>query len=103
MADVFITHSGMNSVSEAMVIGTPMVVIPFVSDQPVNAECVERLGVGKKLEYTDVNKDSLKSTVLSVLTDAAIKNNISKVQQLINDAPGNKGGAEMIVTFKNNY
>ena len=50
VADVFVTHGGMNSVSEALVYGTPMVVIPFVSDQPVNARCIEKLGVGKKIE-----------------------------------------------------
>lgn len=99
MADVFVTHGGMNSVSEALVYGTPMVVIPFVSDQPVNARCIEKLGVGKKLAYSDANKDMLKEYVCSVATDTSIKDNIVKVQKLIEDAPGNKGGAEMIINY----
>lgn len=39
----------MNSVFESFVCEVPMVVIPFFLDQPVNANCVEKLGV-KKLE-----------------------------------------------------
>lgn len=99
MADVFVTHGGMNSVSEALVYGIPMVVIPFVSDQPVNAQCIENLGVGKRLEYATVNMDTLKNSVLSVFFDSDIKNNLAKVQRLINEAPGNKGGAEMVIRY----
>lgn len=99
IADVFVTHGGMNSVSEALVYGTPMVVIPFVSDQPVNARCIEKLGVGKRLEYSDVNEDTIKEFVLSVLFDANMKGNIAEVQRLIGEAPGNKGGAEMIINY----
>jgi len=98
-ADVFVTHGGMNSVSEALVSGTPMVVIPFTSDQPVNARCVESLGVGKRMEYGEVNKETLKQAVFSVLADAEIKKNMEMVQKLIQEAPGNKGGAEMIVGY----
>ena len=97
IADVFITHGGMNSISEALVYGTPMVVIPFASDQPVNARCIEKLGVGKRLEYSDLNIDTLRDYVLSVLNDNAIKSNIEKVQRLIKQAPGNAGGAKMII------
>ena len=99
MADVFVTHGGMNSVSEALVYGTPMVVIPLVSDQPVNARCIERLGVGKRLEYSKVNANTLKRTVLSVASDSSIKINLVKVQNLIDLAPGNKGGAEEIIRY----
>lgn len=102
MTDVFVTHGGMNSVSEALVYGTPMVVIPFVSDQPVNARCIEKLGVGKRLEYSDVNKNTLKEYVLSVLLDTEIKDNITKVQKLIRQAPGNQGGARMIIDYYEN-
>lgn len=102
IADVFVTHGGMNSFSEALVYGTPMVVIPFVSDQPVNARCIEKLGVGKRLEYSDLNKDTLKDYVLSVLSDIDIKDNMVKVQELIRQAPGNMGGAEIIMDYYNN-
>ena len=102
MADVFVTHGGMNSVSEALVYGVSMVVIPFVSDQPVNAQCIEKLGVGKRLEYSEVNKDTLKEYVQSVLLDADIKENIEKVQKLIRQAPGNQGGVEVIIDYYKN-
>ena len=99
IADVFVTHGGMNSVSEALVYGAPMVVIPFVSDQPVNARCIEKLGVGKKLEYSMANKNTIKSTVFSVVLDSDIKTNLARVQKLITEAPGNKGGAEFVVQY----
>ena len=99
MTDVFVTHGGMNSVSEALVYGVQMLVIPFVSDQPVNARCVEKLGAGKKLEFSDVKQKVLKETVFSVIEDDRIKDNLLKVQQMIKDAPGNKGGAELIMEY----
>ena len=101
IADIFVTHGGMNSVSEALVYGTPMVVIPFVSDQPVNARCIEKLGVGKKLEYSMANKNTIKSIVFSVASDSDIKTNLTRVQRLIAEAPGNKGGAEIVVQYYN--
>ena len=101
MANVFVTHGGMNSVSEALVSGTPMVVIPFVSDQPVNAECVEKLGAGKRLGYSSVDRNTLKNCVLSVIHDNAIKSNLTKVQEMISNSYGNKGGAEIIINYFN--
>ena len=98
-ADIFVTHGGMNSISEALVQGVPMVVIPFMSDQPVNARRIEELGLGKKLEYRLVSVDVLKNTVLSVLSDSYIMYNISKMQRLIKESPGNQGGASMIADY----
>ena len=103
ISDVFVTHGGMNSVSEALVYGVPMVVIPFVSDQPVNAQCVEKIGAGKMLPYSSVNKISLKKTVLSVASDEYTRNNLKQIRHQISQAPGNAGGAELIIQyFKDN-
>ena len=100
-ADVFVSHGGMNSISESLVYGVPLVVIPFESDQPINAKCVEKLGVGKKLDYSSVTKNVLKECVFSVLSDADIKKNIAAVQELIKNSPGNAGGAEIIIDYYN--
>ena len=96
MADVFITHGGMNSISEALVYEVPMIVIPFMADQPVNARQVETLGLGKRMDYKTLNSQSLKETVQSVFADEKIKANLANVQNWISNASGNKGGAEMI-------
>lgn len=97
--DVFVTHGGMNSVSESLVKGTPMVVIPFVSDQPVNARRIEELGFGKRMEYKQIASESLKQTVFSVLHDKKIASNMKQTQEFIANAPGNSGGARMIIEY----
>lgn len=103
IADVFVTHGGMNSISEALVSQTPLVVIPFHSDQPVNARCVEKLKVGRYLNYSTLNKTNLNEIVLSVLHDNDIKNHLIKVHEIIKVAPGNAGGVKYIIDYYHDY
>ncbi|MEN2775400.1 macrolide family glycosyltransferase [Acetivibrio clariflavus] len=98
-ADVFITHGGMNSISEALVHGVPMVVIPFIADQPTNARRIEELGLGRKLDYRSIDSELLRNTVLSVMKDENISDNVSRIQRKMLDAPGNRGGAAMIIDY----
>ena len=51
-ANVFISHGGMNSVSEALYYGVPLLVIPQSADQPWVAKRVAQLGAGKLLPRT---------------------------------------------------
>ena len=95
-AGLFITHGGLNSVSEAMIHGVPMLVIPFVSDQPVNARQVEKLGLGKVLEYKAITADKLKETAMAVMEDDQIRENLRKMQEEIARAPGNAGAVGII-------
>ena len=99
-ASLFITHGGMNSVSEAMVHGVPMVVIPFVSDQPVNARQVEKLGLGKVLSYHTVTANLLRDTAFAVMKDRQIRENLQKIRKEIAHAPGNAGAVKIIEAQK---
>ncbi|MGJ7905999.1 glycosyltransferase [Actinopolyspora sp. H202] len=69
--DAFITHGGFSGVREALGSGVPMVVLPTFAEQPANADRVERLGAGKRLDLEDVSHDSLRTTVGTVLADSA--------------------------------
>lgn len=95
-ASLFITHGGMNSVSEAMAAGVPMVVIPMVSDQPVNAQQVEKLGLGRRLDYRSLTVSQLRETSLAVMSDAAIGQCVRKMKTRIAHAPGNAGAVKII-------
>lgn len=98
-ASLFITHGGMNSVSEAFVCGVPMVVIPFVSDQPVNAEQVARLGLGRILDYKSITAVSLREAAFSVLSDEEIQKNIRTMKEQIPHTPGNRGAVGILEKY----
>ena len=99
ITDCFITHGGMNSISEAFVENVPMLVIPFSSDQPVNARCVEKLGVGIQFNYKKLNETQLKEKVFSLINNENIKNNYIKVQEYIKKSPGNSGAVQIILDY----
>ena len=98
-AGALITHGGMNSVSEAMVHGVPMVVIPFVSDQPVNARQVEKLGLGRVLDYKRVTAANLKASAFAVMKDEYIREKMRKIQAEISRASGNAGAVRIIEAY----
>ena len=98
-ASLFITHGGMNSVSEAMVHGVPMVVIPFASDQPVNARQVEKMGLGKVLDYKTITANSLRDAAFAIMENQQIRVNLKKFQDEIACVPGNAGGVGIIETY----
>jgi UDP:flavonoid glycosyltransferase YjiC (YdhE family) len=90
----------MNSVSEAMVSGVPMLVIPFVSDQPVNARLVEKLGLGKILDYKAITTNTLRDTAFTVMKDRQIQENLKKIRDEIAHACGNSGAVRIIEDVK---
>ena len=98
-ASLFITHGGMNSVSEAMIYGVPMLVIPFVSDQPVNARQVEKLGLGRKLNHKSITTDGLRDAAFAVMEDWQIRENLRKIQEEIANAPGNAGAVRIMEDY----
>ncbi len=82
---VFITHGGMNSIREAIGAGIPLVVIPLVNDQFVNAEMVEENGFGILVDYkSDDFDNSLIECINKVITNSHYINNIRAAAQQLN-------------------
>jgi len=67
--DAVISHSGMNTVSEALWHGVPLVLAPIRHDQPVVAAQVVRAGAGIRVSFGRVGPAQLRDALARVLDD----------------------------------
>ena len=95
-ADVFITHCGMNSVSEGLYFGVPLVMLPQTTEQNGVAERVLQLGAGIKLHSTD--SISIRDAVNTVLSDSSYRSNADIIAESFRSCTGAKGAADKILS-----
>lgn len=94
-ADAFITHSGMNSVSESLYFGVPMVLFPQHSEQKMVANRVAELGAGVLLK--EKKRADLAASVTEVLTNVKYKENAKKLSKSLRNAGGAVEAANVIL------
>ena len=94
-ADVFLSHCGMNSVSESLYFGVPLVMLPQTSEQKGVAERVKRLGAGLMLDKTD--GPAILHAIDAVLNDPGYEQNAAAIGEGFRRCPGAKGAAEKIL------
>ncbi|MBS2032384.1 MAG: glycosyltransferase family 1 protein [Deltaproteobacteria bacterium] len=66
-AAVLVTHGGANSVMEALTAGVPMLISPVCNDQPIQAQFVERAGVGIALDLLRASDDQADAALGALL------------------------------------
>ncbi|MDF2537240.1 MAG: hypothetical protein K0S76_261 [Herbinix sp.] len=98
-ADVFISHGGLNSVSEALFYGVPVIAIPLANDQPMVARRLTELRAGCELKMTDITPELLRDTVHSLLSDQAYKHSTIKVKDSFLQAGGYATAVNEILRF----
>ena len=79
LSDLFITHGGMNGVSEAIQLNAPMIVIPQVMDQFLVAEQVERTGIGQIIKNDNIDFDELECLISTILKNPNYNKNIEYI------------------------
>ena len=94
-ADVFVTHCGMNSVSEALYHGVPLVMLPQTAEQGGVAARALELGTGIRPEKTAPAE--ILNAVRQVLGDDAYRKNAEKIGECFRRCPGAKGAADKIL------
>ena len=95
-ADVFISHCGMNSVSESLYFGVPLVMLPQTSEQGAVAERTAQVGAGLKLAKTDAT--SIYEAVEQVLSDETYAKNAAVISEGFKRCTGAKGAADKILS-----
>jgi MGT family glycosyltransferase len=95
-ASLVVCQGGLGTIKESIYYGVPMIVFPLVNDQPRNATLVEhhRLGVRGKLE--DMTEEKLRTSILYVLNDPSIRDNIQKMRSVFREREAAGEGVRII-------
>ena len=93
-ADVFLTHSGMNSVQESIYSGVPMVFFPQHSEERLVAERACELGTGVMLQNS--RPQNIRRAVLAVLNGSGYRKSTQELSKVFRSAGGAPKAADTI-------
>jgi UDP:flavonoid glycosyltransferase YjiC (YdhE family) len=94
--DVVITHGGNNTVTECFHFGKPMIVLPLFWDQYDNAQRVDELGFGTRLETYAFDDAELPEAIDGLLADEVLRTRMAGIASELQSAPGNVRAADLI-------
>ena len=93
-ADAFITHCGMNSVSESLYMAAPMVLYPQTSEQFAVARRVTEIGAGIMLK--DDSSEGIRAAIQEILNNKVYGNAAAECSADFRACPSTAGAAEFI-------
>lgn len=79
IADAFITHCGMNSASEGLYFGVPLVLFPQTPEQDAVAKRTEELGAGVRLK--SISEEDVLEAVTMVITEPQYREGALRVSE----------------------
>ncbi|MEQ3551114.1 macrolide family glycosyltransferase [Pseudonocardia nematodicida] len=98
-ARAFVTHSGMGSTLEALLLGVPQVGVPQMVEQYVNAGRVDELGLGRRLDPATLDAPTLRAAVDAVAGDPAIRAAVEAFGARMREVDGPAVGADALERF----
>ncbi len=95
-ADVFVTHAGMGSCTEALWSGVPTVAVPQAVDQFDNAAKLQELGVGIHLTDDPPSAAALRDALVTAATDPAVAARATELRTELQAGGGPDGAADAV-------
>ena len=93
--DAFLTHCGMNSVSEALYCGVPLVLFPQTAEQNGVANRTAELGAGIRLNKPAA--EAIRAAVDQIISNDSYRSAAARIGQTFRDAGGAQRAAEHIL------
>ncbi|MBX7454015.1 glycosyl transferase [Mycolicibacterium sp. 3033] len=94
--DLVISHGGNNTVTETLHFGKPLIVLPLFWDQYENAQRIDELGWGVRLDTYGFTDDELIDAVERLLADSALRARLVDLGTAIRQRDGLRVGADVI-------
>lgn len=99
-ARLLVTHAGANSVNEALYYDVPMVAVPQILEQEVNARRVVGEGVGLALDRGTLTAEGLRRAADAVLTEPGFRRNAARVGATLRGAGGAARAAGEVLAWR---
>jgi UDP:flavonoid glycosyltransferase YjiC (YdhE family) len=96
LCDLVITHGGNNTVTECLHFGKPMIVLPLFWDQYDNAQRMDELGLGARLDTYRFTDEQLRGALDRLLGDAALGGRLAVAAETIQRRDGVTRAAGLI-------
>jgi UDP:flavonoid glycosyltransferase YjiC (YdhE family) len=94
--DLVISHGGNNTVTETLHFGKPLIVLPLFWDQYENAQRIDELGFGVRLNTYGFADAELTDAVERLLGDTALRDRLAEQGEAIRARDGLRVGADVI-------
>jgi MGT family glycosyltransferase len=94
--DLVISHGGNNTVTETLHFGKPLIVLPLFWDQYENAQRIDELGFGVRLDTYKFADDELTGAVDRLLADSTLRTRLAEMGAAISGRDGLRVGADVI-------
>ncbi len=95
-ADLVITHGGNNTTTECLHFGKPMIVLPLFWDQHDNAQRVDELGLGVRLDPYRFSDAQMHGALARLLGDTALRDRLARAGEIIQRRQGLRRAAGVI-------
>lgn len=79
--ELFVTHGGFNSVREALRLGVPMVIVPWVTDSHINAERCVRAGLARVVPRGKLTAEAVCAVSSEVLADPRYRESARRMRR----------------------
>ena len=99
-AQLFVTHGGMNSVSEGLLNGVPLIVFPQGADQFDVADRVAEMGAGLSLSQRDLSPTEFRRHIDRLLADDSVREASQEIGESLRAAGGATRAADEVFAFK---
>ena len=94
--DLVISHGGNNTVTETLHFGKPLIVLPLFWDQYENAQRIDELGFGVRLNTYGFADAELTDAVDKILADTELRDRLEEIGEKIRARDGLRVGADVI-------
>lgn len=98
LVDLVITHGGNNTTTESLHFGKPMIVLPLFWDQYDNAQRMDELGLGIRLDPYRFTDEELHAALAKLLGDDMLRARLARGAAQIQARSGLSAAADLIVS-----